>query len=456
MTTAGSQTLTVTDQNTSGITGTISGTSNAITVGAATATHFAVKAPTVATPRVAISFTVMAEDPFNNLATNYTGTASFSSSDSTAGFIPSSSALTLTAGEGVFTVILTASGNQTLVATDNNSSGSMGTISGVSNPIAVIAGTGSHFAITAPSNATAGSAFSITLTAQDAANNTSTTYTGKVLLQISDKNSLATFPTAYTFTSADNGQHVFSNSVVLGTAGLQLITATDASHSSIAGLSKSIIVNPASADHFTVASPLAVTAGTGFTVTVTADDHYRNLVTNYTGVVALGANGDTTATFVPASMTLTSGVGVFSATLFHAASNVTLTASDNTIGGTSDAIAVSAGSATHFVAVAPASIIEGRPFGVTLTPEDDYGNIDTSYGNYVTLSDSLTNAGFAQTVTSATNVITVTLTTPGSRTLSASDTNINGTSNTITVTAATHFVVSTRQRRRLAGLSVLQ
>ena len=442
LTTAGTQSFTVFDSNTSGITGSIFGTSEPITVGAMPPTHFAVMAPGNALPRIGISFTVMAEDPFNNLATSYTGTASFSSSDTTAGFIQPSSALALTGGEGVFTVFFTASGNQTLIASDNNTSGSTGTISGVSNPIAVSIETGTHFAITVPAGATAGSAFTITLTAEDAAYNTSTNYTGKVLLQISDKNSLATYPTAYTFTSGDNGQHVFANGVVLGTAGPQLITAMDASHSSIAGFSNSIRVNAASADHFLLGIPTGVTAGTDFSVTVMAEDHYRNLAPNYTGTVSLNAVGDTAATFVPSSATLTNGVGVFGATLFAASSYRTVDVTGTGVGTATANVDVQANPATQFKVTAPASVVEGSGFAVTVAALDQYGNLDITYSNFVTLSDSNSAATFSQTLVSGSGVISVTLATSGSRTLSASDTNINGTSDTITITAATHFVVS--------------
>src|SRR5262249_31321565 len=79
--TAASQTITARDTANSSITG----TSNAITVHAAAATHLTVSAPPSATAGVPFNITVTARDQFNNVATSYTGTVHFTKSDSGAG-----------------------------------------------------------------------------------------------------------------------------------------------------------------------------------------------------------------------------------------------------------------------------------------------------------------------------------------------------------------------------------
>ena len=76
LTTAGSQTLIATDTAAPSITG-----SAAITVTAGTATHLVATAPSAATAGTAISFTVKAEDQFNNVATSYADSVHFTSSD---------------------------------------------------------------------------------------------------------------------------------------------------------------------------------------------------------------------------------------------------------------------------------------------------------------------------------------------------------------------------------------
>jgi hypothetical protein len=130
--TAGNQTIAVGDTLASSITG----TSNFIRVGPRTATHFVVSAPATALTGTPLSFTVTAEDTFNNTASAYSGTVRFSSSDSSA-LVALPTPGRLTNGKGTFTATLVTQGNQTITATDraNNS------ITGTSNVIHVTTAT---------------------------------------------------------------------------------------------------------------------------------------------------------------------------------------------------------------------------------------------------------------------------------------------------------------------------
>ena len=129
--TAGSQTLTATDT----MSGTLAGSSGAVNVTLAAATHFAVSARASATAGSAFTFTVTAKDANNNTATGYTGTVHFTSSD-TAAVLPANA--TLTAGVGTFSATLKTAGSQTLTATDTVS----GTLAGSSGAVNVNAGRG--------------------------------------------------------------------------------------------------------------------------------------------------------------------------------------------------------------------------------------------------------------------------------------------------------------------------
>ena len=199
------------------------------------ATHLAVSAPTSATAGTAFSFTVTALDASNNTATGYTGMVHFTSSDGLA-VLPAD--YTFTAGDSgthVFSATtLNTLGSQTITATDTANA----TITGISNAITV-SGAATHFAVTAPTSATAGTAFSFTVTALDASNNTATGYAGTVHFTSTD--GLAVSPADYTFTAADNGTHVFSGT--LNTSGSQTITATDTASATITGISNAITVS---------------------------------------------------------------------------------------------------------------------------------------------------------------------------------------------------------------------
>src|SRR5208282_2046554 len=104
----GSQTLTAADTSLPSLMGIAP-----ITVTTTLATHFLVSAPS-ATAGTFFTFTVTALSAANTTATGYTGTVTFSSSDSTAGFSQLSG--TLTNSVGTFGVTLDTAGNQTVTA----------------------------------------------------------------------------------------------------------------------------------------------------------------------------------------------------------------------------------------------------------------------------------------------------------------------------------------------------
>ena len=79
------------------------------------ATHLAVSAPTIMGQGDEVTFTVTALDATNKVATSYTGTVGFGSSDP--GFVTVNPS-TLTNGKGIFTSGLFAIGSQTITATD--------------------------------------------------------------------------------------------------------------------------------------------------------------------------------------------------------------------------------------------------------------------------------------------------------------------------------------------------
>src|SRR5207249_3895256 len=126
-------------------------------------------------------------------------------------------------GVGSFITTLKTVGSQTLTATDTASS----SITGTSGAIAVAAAAATHLGVSAPGAATAGGAFSVTVTALDQFNNTAKGYTGTVHFTRTDSGSGSAVPADYTFVAGDNGVHTFSNGVTLVTAGGQTATATD-------------------------------------------------------------------------------------------------------------------------------------------------------------------------------------------------------------------------------------
>jgi N-acetylneuraminic acid mutarotase len=156
------------------------------------------------------------------------------------------------------------------------------------------------FVITSPASATAGAAFSFTVTAKDNSGNTASGYTGTVHFSSSDIK--AGLPGDYTFTNGpglDNGVHTFS--ATLKTAGLQSLTAADSANA-LSGQT-SIQVSAAAATRFVLSGPTSVAANTLFSITVTALDAYGNVATGYRGTVHItDSSGGST---LPANYTFT-------------------------------------------------------------------------------------------------------------------------------------------------------
>ena len=129
-----------------------------------------------------------------------------------------------------------------------------------------------------PSPTTAGVAGTFTVTAEDAYGNTTPAYAGTVKFTSSDAQ--AVLPSIATLV---NG--VGSFGATPRTAGAQSLTATDTSNPAITGSQAGITVKPAAASELSVSAPSVATAGTAFSVTVTALDPYGNTAIGYRGTV---------------------------------------------------------------------------------------------------------------------------------------------------------------------------
>ena len=452
---AGVRTVTVSDS----VTGTINGTSNAITVNPGVTSKFSIVAPPNATSGVTFQAIVTALDAFDN-PTNaaYTGTVVMGSSDGQAQFTPNN--VTLVNGSRTYDVILKAAGSQSITATDSINTGITGSTS--VNVVADTAAT-SFTVSAAPSSITAGGTVTFTVTARDSSGNVATSYTGTVTFTSNDPASTNTnggLPADYIFQASDNGIHTFT--AVLKTVGSRNIIATDVPDVSITGTSNAITVTPGATTRFTVVTAsTTVTAGTQVDYTVTSLDAFDNVTTNYTGTVSFTTN-DGAAT-PPANTTLTSGTKLVSMILKSAGSR-TLTAFDlNTpsINGTNNAVTVTAGALASFaVNGSPASITAGGTVGFTVTAVDQFSNTINNYSGTVHIDSTDPNAveDADKTLTGGTGLFNVLFKTSGTQSVTANDTvqtTIRGTSNAITVSPGlvTRFAVAGTPTTVTAGNS---
>jgi subtilisin-like proprotein convertase family protein len=228
--------------------------------------------------------------------------------------------------------------------------------------VPALAGQGSvqgvtHFSITGvPPGSTAGTSFTITVTALNGNGQTVTGYTGTVVFSSTDAK--AVLPASYTFVSGDAGRHTFTG-VVLKTAGQQTVSVSDTSNSLVAGASATDTVTPAAVSSLAVAGfPSPASVGVAGTFTVTAKDPYGNTVTGYLGTVSFSSS-DLKAT-LPASYTFVSsnkGTHSFSAT-FNTTGTQSLTAKD-TAGHTGSQTGIQVTSKLQFNSTDTPGPIEG-------------------------------------------------------------------------------------------------
>jgi hypothetical protein len=222
------------------------------------------------------------------------------------------------------------------------------------------------------------------------------------------------------------------------------------------------MVEPASPSINTSQQPAAVTVGSSIAdkATVTGDNPtgtvtfnlYNNpngtgtpLFTdteNLVGVVATSAGYLTTAT----------GTDYWVATYNGDSNNNSVTS-----GTALEPVTVTPAAAAHLTVSAPASVAPGAPFSVTVSAEDQFNNLATTYRGTVHFTATDLGAGVVlpadYTFTAGDNgthtfTNLVTLVTAGPQTVTATDTttsSVNGTSGTITVSAATPTIATAQQ-----------
>jgi hypothetical protein len=229
--------------------------------------------------------------------------------------------------------------------------------------------------------------------------------------------------------------------------------------------SESVVAGPAA--QLRVDAPSGATAGSPFAVGVTAEDAYGNTAPSFLGSVSL-TSSDASAT-LPSPYTFTAvdaGSHTFGSVVLTRAGNQAITATAASIGGTSGAIIVSAGPATHFDVEGPAVTLAGNPFDVKVIARDAYDNIVAGYRGEVALTTSDPGA----TLSPATYAFTagdggihlfangVTLTAAGPQTVVATDTSHAAVLGSLAVqvdhAVAAHLVLSGIPASTTAGTPI--
>jgi len=331
------------------------------------------------------NLTLTAYDPYGNVATGYTGTVTFNSSDARA-VLPGATTFTV-ADAGVKTVVVTfkSVGTQSVTATDAAHS-----LTVTQSNINV---TPARFLVSGfPTHTEAGATGTFTVTAQDDDGLTATNYTGTIELTSSDPQAVFS-DTVYTFTADDHGTHNFA--VVLKTAGTQSINVADVSFDALRGAEADIQVDPSDvAGSFTVRDiPSPIVAGTPASVTVTDYDPYGNLSTTYRGTIHFTST-DNQAT-LPDDYQFTdadNGMVTFTNQVIlrtAGTQSVAVTDTSNGATGSEDNIEVTPSAAVRFVVSEyPSPVVVGDLNLFRVTAYDQFNNANAIYTGTVTLTSS--------------------------------------------------------------------
>ena len=307
---------------------TVTGNPASLTVNKANPT---VPAPLVTPNPVVVNNTVTVSvsiSGFSGGATP-TGTATFQVKIGTGSWTTIGSAVSLSNGSASTTYIPPTVGSyqfRVVYSGDTNYNGATG--SAVS--VTVNFPPPDHFEFSSVGTQTAGTSFNIIITAKDASNNLIANYIGANALNVS------------TGTVSPSVTGLFSSGVWAGSvtvtgagSGVTLFTTG----SGVSGTSNIFTVNPGALNNFTfapISSPQ--TAGSAFSITVTAKDVYGNTVTSYVGSPSLTYSaGSISPSTIDAFI---SGVGSTSVTVTAPGSDVNITVSYGNCTGVSNLFAV--------------------------------------------------------------------------------------------------------------------
>ena len=377
---------------------------------AASVATFVSEFPLVVTAGNPLNATINARDAFGNLATNFNGTVTVS-------YLGISDTVTLANGVASFTSsALTAAGSTTFNVALGLTSSEI--------PIPVSPAAASKLAITGDSTVTAGGTLNVIITAQDTFGNTVTNSNASVTISGEGK----------TLGAVNLASGVFNGTATgLTKAGVATVTAASGS---LTNGTYNTTVTAATASKLKLSVPGAVVSGSTFAVTVTAEDTFDNLA-NSTVAVSVAEEGVQVyggATLVSGSATFTTNIGITKL------GSITLTASGGSLTpGTASTNVVSA-LATKLLVSAPASVVSGSNFTVTVTAVDNNNVLGSTSATTVSLASGGTTLATGVTFTggSATFTTTTPLTAAGSANLVATASTLSGsTTTTVTPGAAT-------------------
>ena len=259
-----------------------------------------------------------------------------------------------------------------------------------------------------PATVPAGSSFGLTVRAEDPFGNLDPTFSGNVTIALSN-NPGGGILGGTTTVKAVNGVATFAG-LTLNQAGsgYTLVTSTSVL---TAGTTNPFTVKGLAATQLVVTTqpPATLTAGSSFGLTVWAEDPFGNLDSTFAGNVTAGPENNPDGT-TSTTVTAINGVIPFSGLILtvagsHSLSFTATSVSLVPIAGGTNPFTVTAAAATTIVVSSPppGSLPAGVSFGLTVSAEDKYGNVDPTFASSVAIAvQSGPNGGSLGGTTTAT------------------------------------------------------
>jgi hypothetical protein len=351
----------------------------------ATASQLFVTGLASATAGVALNVTVTAKDPYNNIATGFTGTVHFASSDGNAALPADYTFTAADKGVHIFQPILKTSGPQSLTVSSANCT------DGQKSGIQVKPGKAAQDSfVQQPANTFAFSSIkpAVTVQVQDAFGN----LVGAgvpVLLAFANNPSAAVLAGALAYTNS-SGLATFA-AVSLSKPG-QGYTLVARAGTGVSAPSSAFTIYTTS--HFRVSFSIGsqVQAGTSFTVTVSAMDAHNNPDPTYVGTIHFSSTSSPLAD-LPADYTFQpgdNGQQSFTVTLKRAGLQ-SVTVSDvlaPAFKGSASTTVTAAAFSQFLVSGYPLNVAVNTAHSFTVVAQDAFGNTVTGYVGTVDFSNT--------------------------------------------------------------------
>ncbi|MFI5454980.1 MAG: beta strand repeat-containing protein [Isosphaerales bacterium] len=281
------------------------------------------------------SLAVSAEDGSGNVDTSYTGTVVLALASGT-GTLGGTTTLNAVNGVATFTgLTLSPAGSYTIGAT----SGQLIPVTTPRNTIHAAVATKLVVTTEPPSSAAGGSTFSLAVSAEDGSGNVDSIYMGSVVLALAGGTGTLGGTTTLNFV---NGVATFAG-LTLSSAGIYTIGATN--DRLTPATTTQITVSAAAATKLVVTTepPSSVTAGSPFSLAVSAEDGSGNVDASYTGSVVLALASGTGTLGGTTTLNAVNGVATFAGlTLSLAGSAMIAATSDQLTPATTTQITVNA------------------------------------------------------------------------------------------------------------------